>query len=52
LPTATWASGNFAAGGDPEQAQERLTTPMAMYREMGTTYWLELGQFFWQNLPR
>src|SRR5215467_5362029 len=27
--------------GDREQAQEHLTTAMAMYREMGMTYWLE-----------
>jgi tetratricopeptide (TPR) repeat protein len=26
---------------DREQAQEHLTTAMAMYREMGMTYWLE-----------
>jgi hypothetical protein len=27
--------------GDPDQAQEHLTTAIAMYREMGMTYWLE-----------
>ena len=27
--------------GDREQAHEHLTTAMAMYREMGMTYWLE-----------
>jgi tetratricopeptide (TPR) repeat protein len=27
--------------GDREQAQEHLTTAIAMYREMGMTYWLE-----------
>jgi tetratricopeptide (TPR) repeat protein len=27
--------------GEPEQAQEHLTTATAMYREMGMTYWLE-----------
>jgi hypothetical protein len=26
--------------GDREQAQEHLTTAMAMYREMGMTHWL------------
>jgi hypothetical protein len=26
--------------GDHEQAQKHLTTAMAMYREMGMTYWL------------
>jgi hypothetical protein len=35
--------------GDREQAQEHLATAMAMYREMGMTYWpeqteAELGQ--------
>jgi hypothetical protein len=27
--------------GNREQALEHLTTAMAMYREMGMTYWLE-----------
>ena len=27
--------------GDREQAMEHLTAAMAMYREMGITYWLE-----------
>ena len=27
--------------GDREQAHEHLTAAMAMYREMGMTYWLE-----------
>jgi len=27
--------------GDHGQAQEHLTTAMAMYREMAMTYWLE-----------
>jgi hypothetical protein len=27
--------------GDPQQAQEHLTTATAMYREMGMTHWLE-----------
>jgi tetratricopeptide (TPR) repeat protein len=27
--------------GDRQQAEEHLTTAMAMYREMGMTYWLE-----------
>jgi tetratricopeptide (TPR) repeat protein len=27
--------------GDPEQAQEHLITAIAMYREMGMTYWPE-----------
>ena len=27
--------------GDPEQAQEYLTTARAMYGEMGMTHWLE-----------
>ena len=27
--------------GDRKQAQEHLTTAMAMYREMGMTYWPE-----------
>src|SRR5262249_14208060 len=27
--------------GDRERAEEHLTTAMAMYREMGMTYWLE-----------
>jgi class 3 adenylate cyclase/tetratricopeptide (TPR) repeat protein len=30
--------------GDREQAQEHLTTAMAMYREMGMTYWLEQAE--------
>jgi tetratricopeptide (TPR) repeat protein len=30
--------------GDPGQAQEHLATAMAMYREMGMTYWLELAE--------
>ena len=27
--------------GDREQAQDHLTTAMAMYLEMGMTYWLD-----------
>ena len=27
--------------GDREQAQEHLTTAMAMYRDIGMTYWME-----------
>jgi len=27
--------------GDRQQAEEHLTTAMAMYREMGMTYWPE-----------
>jgi class 3 adenylate cyclase/tetratricopeptide (TPR) repeat protein len=30
--------------GDREQAQEHLTTAMAMYREMGMTYWPERAE--------
>ena len=30
--------------GDREQAQEHLTNAMAMYREMGMTYWLEQAE--------
>ena len=30
--------------GNREQAQERLTTAMAMYREMGMTYWPEQAE--------
>jgi tetratricopeptide (TPR) repeat protein len=30
--------------GDREQAQEHLTTAMAMYREMDMTYWLERAE--------
>jgi tetratricopeptide (TPR) repeat protein len=30
--------------GDLEQAQEHLTTAMAMYREMGMTYWPEQAE--------
>ena len=30
--------------GDPEQARNRHTTAMAMYREMGMTYWLEQAE--------
>jgi hypothetical protein len=29
---------------DRRQAQEHLTTAMAMYREMGMTYWLERAE--------
>jgi tetratricopeptide (TPR) repeat protein len=29
---------------NPEQAREHLTTAMAMYREMGMTYWLEQAE--------
>jgi len=38
-PTLVWA--NFAPQGDREQVQEHLTTAMAMYLEMGMTYWLD-----------
>ena len=31
-------------GGDREQAQEHLITAMAMYREMGMTYWLDQAE--------
>ena len=31
----------YGRTGDPEQAQEHLTTARAMYGEMGMTYWLE-----------
>ena len=30
--------------GNPGQAQEHLTTAMAMFREMGMTYWLEQAE--------
>jgi tetratricopeptide (TPR) repeat protein len=30
--------------GDRQQAEERLTTAIAMYREMGMTYWLERAE--------
>jgi hypothetical protein len=44
-PTATWASANcIAARANPEQAQEHLTTAIAMHREMGMTYWLEQAE--------
>jgi hypothetical protein len=31
----------FCRSGDRGQAQEHLSIAMAMYREMGMTYWLE-----------
>jgi tetratricopeptide (TPR) repeat protein len=31
-------------GGDREQAREHLTTAVAMYGEMGMTYWLEQAE--------
>lgn len=31
----------YRGAGKPEQAQERLSTAMAMYGERGMTYWLE-----------
>ena len=31
----------YGRAGDPEQAQEHLTTARTMYGEMGMTYWLE-----------
>jgi len=30
--------------GDRDQAHQHLTTAMAMYREMGMTYWLEQAE--------
>jgi hypothetical protein len=30
--------------GKREQAQEHLATATTMYREMGTTYWLETAE--------
>jgi hypothetical protein len=30
--------------GDPEHAQQHLTTAMAMYHEMGMTYWPEQAE--------
>jgi hypothetical protein len=30
--------------GKREQAQKHLTTAIAMYREMGMTYWLEQAE--------
>jgi hypothetical protein len=40
--TATSVSAKFHRRvGDREQAQERLITATAMFREMGMTYWLE-----------
>jgi hypothetical protein len=30
--------------GDREQTQEHLATAIAMYREMGMTYWLEQAE--------
>ena len=34
----------YCRRGDREQAQENLTTAMAMYREMGMTYWPEQAE--------
>jgi len=30
--------------GDPEKAQERLTTAAALFREMDMRFWLELAE--------